>query len=354
MAIEISGTYGSEMQRNQSEFSQKSFGFDMQNAPFVMNTAELLPESCDEFSTAPFDFEESTKILWEDTQLTYYHACSANRFTEQYLALCRRLEKNIKQVGSLCVTKAVLEKSGLLFPDLSEMNIDELIGMVSYHLRKCHATFRSVYQCNNYLGMSYLNWEFRWVELGNRLKSTNVKIQEILDGKVNIERMIQKEKPRETAEMPAAVKIPQNLPINPVLMPIDGSLVRKILSNRKEEEKRQRDIQKHLNELQKIWSGDSSYVDGFESCFEKEIGNNRSASDPLHGAGPIYAACFPNPEPGKESEFLTTEEARKILMADAESRNDRKALEEIPGEDAYALMDRWIDFTEPPLEEDDG
>ena len=62
-----------------------------------IKVSELPTERIDEFSNAPFEFEETAKWLWEDTQTTYYHACTENRFSENYLKLCAQLEKNIKR-----------------------------------------------------------------------------------------------------------------------------------------------------------------------------------------------------------------------------------------------------------------
>ena len=334
--------------------------------PAELRTDAFPPESCEEFSTSPFSFQESTKMLWEDTQLTYQHACTANRFTDNYLNLCGRLEKNIKQLGSLCVTKAVLEQRGLSFPDLAGMEINELIGMVSYHLRKCHAAFRSIYQFNQFFGMSYLNWEFRWVELGNRLRSTDVKIQNILAGKVNIKAILQRENLTRLAIAQRSGNgggtVP-SLPANPAAMPIKGSLVREILREQKEAEKREKEKEKLFNDLNKIWGGNNTCSVGFAKVFEKSSGKEQSpgTGDTLRqkpapegytpGKMPRMKPVFPNCEPGRAAEFITAEEARKILMEDAEKRGDSEALEEIRQEDEYRLEDRWIDFLEDPPEE---
>ena len=63
-----------------------------------IKVSELPTERIDEFSNAPFEFEDTVLDLWEDTQKSYYHACTANRFAESYLTLCTQLEKNIRQV----------------------------------------------------------------------------------------------------------------------------------------------------------------------------------------------------------------------------------------------------------------
>ncbi|MBQ6504745.1 MAG: hypothetical protein IJI57_12615 [Flexilinea sp.] len=341
---------------------------DVNDIPFEFNSSAFEPESCDEFSASPFEFRESSKMLWEDTQLIYQHACAANRFTEDYLKLCRHLEKNIKQVGSLCITKAVLEQKGLIFPELSGMEIDGLIGMVSYHLRKCHAAFRSIYRQSNFLGMSYLNWEFRWVELGNRLKSTDVKIQNILDGKENVEKMLRREETcsgsRQKKETAAAGSV-AGLPVNPAAMPINGSLVRALLRQQSEAEKRERRQEKFYDELFQIWGkeGDSASwllndYSGMSRNFETGSSSDLSSQSKLnihqmmHSSLSGLSTCFPNPERGRAADFITADEARKILIEDAENRGDREAVDLISQMDDNRLQYKWMDFIEDPP--DDG
>ena len=149
--------------------------------------SELRDEAFNEFSNATFEFEDITLALWDDTYKVYYHACTANRFSEDYLIYCNQLEKNIKQLGSFCLTKAVLEQKGIDLPKFKELTIHELICMVSFHFREAHAALEGIYRDNNILRMTYLNWEFRCAGLGNRLKATGIKIQKIKDGKINVD-----------------------------------------------------------------------------------------------------------------------------------------------------------------------
>ena len=338
------------MENLQPEFMQNGIDSLRQSGEFLMtgvvgsnmppvdfNSSALLPESADEFSMTPYEFEESAKILWEDLQLTYHHACTANRFTDDYLKLCGRLEKSIKQIGSLCITKAVLEQNGLVFPDLRKMNIAELLGMVSFHLRKCHAAFRTIYQQNDFLGMSYLNREFRWVELGSRLKATDVKIQNILSGKVNAEKILKREevKKRSSDDVSNAAALPQNLPVNPAALPINGSLAREMLRRQKTVEKQEDEKQKMIDGLYAIWGRKS------------QIFSDLEAVQP--------ALVFPliQKENGKSKNiFLSADEARKIMMKDARERGDQRALSEISLESDEQLNNRWIAYIETSLPPD--
>ena len=304
----------------------------------ALNAAELLPESPDEFSTAPYDFEESAKILWDDTRLTYDHACTANRFSEDYLKLCGRLEKNIRQVGSYCLTKTALEQNGMSFPGLEEMKISGLIGMVSFHLRKCHAAFQGIYQNNNFLGMSYLNWEFRWVALGEQLKVTEAKAQKIREGKITTD--LFPEKPEETSasHTKSPARLPQSLRFNPNALPINGSMAREMIRIQKEEEKREKEAEKLLNDAYKIWNTKPVKIPP------------ASLIPALIERNPVFPYPIKSETTGKtRTEFLPVEEARKILLDHAQEQGDAKALAEIPHEDAYTLAGRWLDFCEKPL-----
>lgn len=128
---------GKQMQRMQ--LINEAGGSENRGILGDIKARDLPPEALNEFSNAPFDFEKTAVLLWEDTLKIYDHACIENRFSENYLKYCTQLEKNIKQAGSLCLTKAVLEKNGFSFPQLDSLSVRELVGMVSFHLLKCHA-----------------------------------------------------------------------------------------------------------------------------------------------------------------------------------------------------------------------
>ena len=309
-----------------------------------MNAAaksRFAPESTNEFSDDPFVFEESAKLLWEDTRIAYHHACIENRFTDEYLKLCTRLEKNIRQVGSCCLTKAALEQEGRTFSGLDSMNIYELLKMVSYHLRKCHAAFREIYQEDSLLGLSYLNQEVRWVELGNRLKATDLKIQKIKDGQISVEDTVKREEPKaaEPCETTgtAAEKEPRSLRLSPAALPIDGSLVKEAVRCRKEAEKKEREAERFQRDIDRIWGINTGPFPMLNIGSFGGIGSIQ----------PQFPYCS-NKNGGTGTVFLEVEEARKVLLEDARERNDREALMKIPTEDGNALEARWFDFCEEP------
>ena len=315
--------------------------------------SELRDETFSEFSNAPLEFEETASALWDGTQKVYYHACTANRFSENYLIYCTQLEKNIKQLGSFCLTKAVLEQKGMAFPKLKYMRIHELVCMTSFHFRKAHAALDGIYRDNNILGMTYLDWEFRWVVLCNRLKATEVKIQKIKEGKINVDSMLEeaetfKGDPRTNAEL----QKPKSLNINPAALPLNGAIAREMVKSEKESAREAEQIQKEkermLKQAERLdrqaarMTGGIGLIKPFGLDKEDMALVKRKNAEALRKqAEELNKPREPERIPGG----LTEAEARKILIEDAMKRNDQTALLAIPKEDSDTLHDRWLRYT---------
>lgn len=325
-----------------------------------VKAADLPAEEVSEFSDAPSEFEHTALLLWGDTQKVYVNACTANRFSENYLMFCDQLEKNIKQLGSYCLTKAVLEQNGMSFPKLSRMTIRELAGMVGFHLRKAHAALEGIYRDNNILGMTYLNWEFRWAGLDNRLRATEVKIQAIKEGKINTESMLKraetfKGEPHTTDKSPSDTV--KSLPSHANALPIKGSMARTMLGYEKQEEKREEMIRKEkerlLKEAERCERQISSRVPGgfqppqpFGPSKEDWALINRERAKSLREQAEALDEIKPEYEPEVLPEGAISEaEARRQLLEDAMKRRDQEALRSIPQEDTYALHARWEKYT---------
>ena len=334
---------GSKQQKTGS-----SCGMDMRGILGNMKASELPLESIDEFSCAPFEFEETAKWLWEDTQITYYHAGIENRFSENYLKLCGRLETNIRRLGSFCLTKTVLEEKGGEFPELSNLNVRELVKMVSFHLRKCHAAFQGMYHDNNFLGMSYLNWEFRWFELGNRLKATEVKIVKIREGKINAESILQQAEQfsgEPQNDCSPENGFPGNLPVNEGAVPIEGSMARDMIRREREAEKEQRrEESAHQRNERDVYRpakpfGVSSAFPLLKQFFDRQERQRPEPEPcPAEVQEPVKAE---EPEQKLRAGEITEAEARSILIRDAMERGDEESLMAIPLEDRATVHARW-------------
>ncbi len=354
-------TLAAEMMKNAQQTQQmQSGGNEYRGIITNIKAAELPAESLDEFSNAPSEFEQTALLLWDDTQKVYVNACTANRFSENYLLFCDQLEKNIKQLGSFCLTKAVLEQNGMSFPKLSKMTIRELAGMVGFHLRKAHAALEGIYRDNHILGMTYLNWEFRWAGLDNRLRATEVKIQGIKEGRINTESMLKraetfKGEPRTDSD--SGFDTPKSLPSHANALPIKGSMARMMLGLEKQAEKQAEAIRKKkerlLKEAERCEQRISSHLSGGLRP-PKPFGMTKEDRDLVNRENAKYlrkqaeALCEPEAKPEPEvlpPGTISEAEARRKLIEDAMKRQDQEALLAIPREDTSALHARWEKYT---------
>ncbi|MBQ4514988.1 MAG: hypothetical protein II969_18490 [Anaerolineaceae bacterium] len=351
-------------QMRQNDIQGAGGGSENRGILTPVKAADLPDEPINEFSNAPAEFEERSHMLWDDTQKLYYHACKANRFSENYLKYSEELEKSIRQMGTFCITKAALEQKGLEFPSLAELGVEELVRMSSYHLRKAHAALEGIYKDNSLLGLSYLKQEFRWDALIGRLLSTEVKIQKIKDGKLNADDLLKQDEnfrgaPRTNENNDTGVM--QRLQVNPSALPIDGAMARRMLSLEKAEQKQVKAVRKEklrkIRELEKLERKldrtPGTYKPSMiELSREQKRQINESNAEYLHKEIAEMEAAEPEekqkaPElrelaPGEISEA----EARKILMDDAMKRGDQQALTEIPLEDAATFYRRWLKWSE--------
>ena len=351
-------------QMRQNDIQGAGGGSENRGILTPVKAADLPDEPINEFSNAPAEFEERSRMLWDDIQKLYYHACKANRFSENYLKYSEELEKSIRQMGTVCITKAALEQKGLEFPSLAELGVEELVRMSSYHLRKAHAALEGIYKDNSLLGLSYLKQEFRWDALIGRLLSTEVKIQKIKDGKLNADDLLKQDEnfrgaPRTNENNNTGVM--QRLQVNPSALPIDGAMARRMLSLEKAEQKQVKAVRKEklrkIRELEKLERKldrtPGTYKPSMiELSREQKRQINESNAEYLRkeiaemeAAEPEEKQKAPEPRelaPGEISEA----EARKILMEDAMKRGDQQALTEIPLEDAATFYRRWLKWSE--------
>ena len=211
--------------------------------------------------------------------------------------------------------------------------------MVSFHLRKAHAAFDGIYRDNNILGVTYLNWEFRWFGLGNRLKATEVKIRKIKDGNLNVDSMLEQAETFKgegcTNNTPASE--PKSLRAHSSALPLSGSVAREMIRQEEAAAKREKAFRKDIEDAAKIWGQkfDWQEIDRMAEIEKQRQAKERERSEST--AGSVQES---------KGETITEAEARKTLIEDAMRRGDQQALMEIPREDQYQLLDRWNQYLE--------
>ena len=198
------------------------------------------PEGC--YNSAPLAFEEMTQALWIVTNNAHYAATRYNRHSPTYMLLSDYLDKNIRQLGSCCITKAVLEKSGEHFAILDRISLHELYCMVSLHFRKCVSAYNDIVNNGQTLDMNIIRRLFRWAALAERLKATEDKIQKIQDGKINIDSML--DRARVYKNEPKMRRDRSGNIVNPKLrassLPVMKSYAKEIRKQKIEESKQER------------------------------------------------------------------------------------------------------------------
>ena len=200
----------------------------------------LMPfESLDEYSDAPLEFEEMALTLMERLNDTYDQSVRYYRHSPRYPELCDILEKNIRLLGRLSVTRAVLEQKGLTFPGMEELTVRKLYSMVSLHFRKCDRAYCELRDSNDGLDLSLLDRLFRWTNLAEQLKATEEKIRKIQSGKISADSMLER---AEVFRSETRGKCPERRPQavrRAAALPVLGSFARAVLR-----EKKQRDAAK--------------------------------------------------------------------------------------------------------------
>lgn len=185
-------------------------------------TEEELLESADAFSTDPISFEELTAVLLEETEEMFAVTRTANRRSRFYYEVSRSLEKMLRELGSCCVTKAVLEKKNCSFPALTGLTVEKLYGMLSFNVRKCHASNRELREMNQ-VPDNGPEMIARWYVLAERLTATAARIEKIHAGKLDPDKLLEEPVIRirklnmeegERKEFPPRPEKPASLPLN--------------------------------------------------------------------------------------------------------------------------------------------
>ena len=143
---------------------------------------EQLPfESIDSYSTDPVGFGEMSLRMLSKVEFVFDLAAKENRFSSKYLKRCTQLEKGIKYLGSLCVTKYALQTKGQTFSQLGQLSTEKLYCMTSHHYRKLDMAVTEYMFEHRDVPDKLFDMELRYFNLLERLRSTEVKIEKFHD-----------------------------------------------------------------------------------------------------------------------------------------------------------------------------
>ena len=140
-------------------------------------------EPFDMFSAEPLGFLETAMRLETEMTELFSLGCRLNRHSPMFAKVSGQMERMIRQLGSCCITKAILEQQGQQFPLLEQVTIDWLRRMTAFNFRKCCAAFMDAHEAGSWnLGSSDLS--LRWSALDKRLLATAEKIEMIRSGEI--------------------------------------------------------------------------------------------------------------------------------------------------------------------------
>ncbi|MBQ6520839.1 MAG: hypothetical protein IJI14_19205, partial [Anaerolineaceae bacterium] len=137
------------------------------------------------FSTEPLGFLETAMKLETEAVETFRFMKEINRHSPVYYQTSSQLEKLVSQLGSACITKAVMEQQGKDVSFLDHLTIDWLRELTAFNFRKCYASFMESMSVIRYNGNA-LALSTRWAALDKRLLATAEKIELIKAGKLKV------------------------------------------------------------------------------------------------------------------------------------------------------------------------
>ena len=276
------------------------------------------------YSDDPLEFEEIASTLWDVVSELHQNTTTFNRLSPFYALGMQSLERQIRQMGSYCITQAVLEQSGLTFPKLSDVSVSGLYRMVCFHFRKCRQAFEDGREKGQDIEM--MKWIFRWSLLSEQLKATQNKIGRIRNGELKTDELLAAAKAWQNRDPENSVR-DTSLKFRPALrtpaaLPIKKSFAQEIVKQKKTAEKmeqaEQRTAERAANRIR-----------------NKGFGTPRPFP-PDHD--------LLNPQiPGTG---MRANELRKLLKDEALSRKDKAEAQIIDRESPKELLDRFQKLVE--------
>ncbi len=163
-----------EMDAFISENADVTSGADDDGLPF---------EPFDAFSTDPVEFEEMSERMLTKVENLFDLTRVYNRHSSGYLKAFALLERGIKQLGSVCITKAALRAHNAVLPELGQLTTQKLYRMASFNYRKLDTALTENLQKRNDLYPELTDAFFRCFSLLQRLRATERKIYNYFSNK---------------------------------------------------------------------------------------------------------------------------------------------------------------------------
>ena len=134
-------------------------------------------EAFEDYSTDPVSFCDMSKLMLGKVDDVFDLAVKYNRRSSQYLKAVGKLEQGIKYLASCCVTKTAMKENSYDVSAIGQLSTEKLYRMASYHFRKIDRGLTEYIEENKgEVDFDLLDMEYRYFNLLNRLRATEVKV----------------------------------------------------------------------------------------------------------------------------------------------------------------------------------
>ena len=134
-------------------------------------------EAFEDYSTNPVSFCDMSKFMLGKVDDVFDLAVKYNRRSSQYLKAVGKLEQGIKYLASCCVTKTAMKENSYDVSAIGQLSTEKLYRMASYHFRKIDRGLTEYIEENKgEIDFDLLDMEYRYFNLLNRLRATEVKV----------------------------------------------------------------------------------------------------------------------------------------------------------------------------------
>ena len=143
-------------------------------------------ESFECFSMDPLGLPEAALNLYTEMQETFRYISRFNRHSPLFYKTAGKLEKLLSQLGSVCITGAVMEQQGRQgFGPIDGLTIDVLRSKTAFIFRKSCAAFMESIRAMHF-NDDALDLSIRFFALDKRLQATEEKISLVRAGRIMV------------------------------------------------------------------------------------------------------------------------------------------------------------------------
>ncbi|MBQ4513701.1 MAG: hypothetical protein II969_11965 [Anaerolineaceae bacterium] len=153
---------------------------------------ELLKEHLSDFSTKGLLYNEITADIMSETEDLFSLSGCCDRFSPQYLKICKTLTKAVDHLGGAYVTKAVLIDYDKPVTGLEPLTAERLNEMISFNFRKCKGALDEIKTTRKIFDLDYFNQMLVFANVMERLRATQYRVLGIHFGVVSDKNIVGK------------------------------------------------------------------------------------------------------------------------------------------------------------------